>query len=47
MSDGTVLTTRGVGSSDGSPAFGINISGSTDGGGIKGQKIYFVQGEGE
>lgn len=47
MSDGTVITMREVSSSDGSPAVDINISDSSDSGGIKGQKIHFVQGEGE
>ena len=47
MSDGTVITMREVSSSDGSPAVDINISRSSGTDGIKGQKIHFVQGEGE
>lgn len=44
MRDGSVLTFRVASSSDGSPAVSINISSnSTDNGGIKTQKIHFVQ----
>lgn len=47
MSDGTVITMREVSSSDGSPAVDINISRGSGSGSIKGQKIHFVQKEGE
>lgn len=43
MADGTVITMRKVSGSDGSPVVDINISSSTHTGGIKNQKIHFVQ----
>ena len=45
MADGTVITMRKVSSSDGTPVVDINIKPSTHTGGVKGQKIHFVQGE--
>lgn len=42
MRDGTVISYREVSSSDGSPAVQITISSLEDGGGIKSQKIHFV-----
>lgn len=47
LSDGSVITWRNVSHSDGSPAVDINIERSSDGGGIKTQKIHFVKGSGE
>jgi len=43
MEDGTVITMREVSSSDGSPAIDINISGSSDSGGLNDQKIHFIE----
>ena len=44
MADGSVISMRTVSSSpDGSPVVEINISGSTHTGGIKEQKIHFVE----
>lgn len=44
LADGTVVTFRPVSTSDGSPAVDINITPSTsDGTGLKSQKIHFVQ----
>ena len=43
MADGTVITMRKVSSSDGTPAVDINIKPSKHTGGVKGQKIHFVQ----
>ena len=46
MADGTVITMRTVSSSpDGSPVVEINISGSSHTGGVKEQKIHFVEGK--
>lgn len=46
MADGTVVTMRTVSSSpDGSPVVEINISGSSHTGGLKDQKIHFVEGK--
>lgn len=44
MADGTVITMRIVSHSDGTPAVDINIKSSSHTGGVKGQKIHFVQG---
>ena len=44
MADGSVVTMRTISSSpDGSPVVEINISGSTHTGGLKEQKIHFVE----
>ena len=44
MADGSIITMRPVSSSrDGSPVVEINISGSTHTGGLKQQKIHFVE----
>lgn len=43
MADGTVITMRKESSSDRSPVVDINISSSTHTGGIKSQKIHFIQ----
>lgn len=44
MSDGSIITMRPISSSrDGSPVVEINISGSTHPGGLKQQKIHFVE----
>lgn len=43
LSDGSVISWRNVSRSDGTPAVDINISRSTDSGGIKEQKIHFVK----
>ena len=43
MADGTVITMRKVSHSDGTPAVDINIKPSTHTGGVKGQKIHFIQ----
>ena len=43
MSDGTVITMRKVSRSDGTPVVDINIKPSTHTGGVKSQKIHFVQ----
>jgi len=43
MNDGTVITMRETSSSDGTPVVEINIKGSTHTGGIKNQKIHFVE----
>ena len=43
MADGTVITMRKVSHSDGTPVVDINIKPSTHTGGVKGQKIHFVQ----
>jgi len=43
MNDGTVITMREVSSSDGTPVVDINIKGSKHTGGVKSQKIHFVQ----
>ena len=45
MADGTVITMRKVSHSDGTPVVDINIKPSTHTGGVKGQKIHFVQGD--
>ena len=41
--DGTIITYRSTSSSDGSPAIDINIEKSTNTGGLKKQKIHFVE----
>lgn len=44
MADGSIITMRRISSSpDGSPVVEINISGSTHTGGLKQQKIHFVE----
>lgn len=43
MSDGTVITMREKSNSDGSPVVDINIQPSSHTGGVKSQKIHFVQ----
>lgn len=43
MADGTVITMRKVSHSDGTPVVDINIRPSSHTGGVKGQKIHFVQ----
>ncbi len=43
MSDGTIITWRRTSSSDGSPVVEINITDSSHTGGIKKQKIHFVE----
>ncbi len=43
MADGTVITMRKVSHSDGTPVVDINIKPSSHTGGVKGQKIHFVQ----
>lgn len=43
MKDGTIISFRSVTSSVGSPAVEINISSSTDTGGLKRQKIHFAK----
>ena len=43
MADGTVITMRKISHSDGSPVVEINIKPSKHTGGVKGQKIHFVQ----
>ena len=43
MADGTILTMRKVSHSDGSPVVDINIERSAHTGGIKKQKIHFIQ----
>jgi hypothetical protein len=43
MNDGTIISYREVTSSEGSPAVEINISKSTDSGGVKRQKIHFAK----
>jgi hypothetical protein len=46
MADGSIITMRPVSfSPDGSPVVEINISGSTHTGGLKQQKIHFVEGK--
>ena len=45
MADGTVITMRKVSHSDGTPVVDIKIKPSTHTGGVKGQKIHFVQGD--
>lgn len=43
MSDGTVITMRKISYSDGTPVVEINISSSTHSGGVKQQKIHFIE----
>ena len=43
MSDGTVITWRKTSVSDGTPVVEINISNSSNPGGIKRQKIHFIE----
>lgn len=43
MADGTIITMRKVSHSDGTPAIDINIEKSSGAGGIKRQKIHFVE----
>ncbi len=45
MSDGSVITYRKTSTSDGTPVVEINISRSSDTGGIKEQKIHFTKDE--
>lgn len=45
MHDGTVITMRVVSHSDGTPVVDVNIKKSTHTGGVKKQKIHFVQEE--
>lgn len=45
MADGTVITMRKISHSDGTPVVDINIRPSTQTGGVKSQKIHFVQEE--
>ena len=45
MSDGTVITYRKTSTSDGTPVVEINISNSNNTGGVKQQKIHFIEGE--
>ena len=47
MADGTVITMREVSHSDGTPVVDINIKPSKHTGGVKGQKIHFVQSRGD
>ncbi|MBE5807247.1 MAG: hypothetical protein E7317_02780 [Clostridiales bacterium] len=43
MADGSIITMRLVSHSDGTPVVDINIRDSTHTGGVKNQKIHFVQ----
>lgn len=43
MSDGTIITWRVISNSDGTPVVEINIKGSSHTGGLKKQKIHFVE----
>jgi hypothetical protein len=43
MADGTIISTRKVSRSDGTPVVEINISRSTHTGGLKEQKIHFIK----
>ena len=43
MNDGTVVTMREISSSDGTPVVEINIKGSSHTGGLKNQKIHFME----
>ena len=43
MADGTIITWRRISRSDGSPVVEINISSSSHTGGLKKQKIHFVE----
>jgi len=43
MNDGTIITFRKISNSDGTPVVDINITSSNHTGGIKKQKIHFVQ----
>ena len=43
MADGTIITWRRISSSDGSPVVEINISRSSHTGGLKKQKLHFVE----
>jgi hypothetical protein len=45
MADGSVITMRKVSHSDGTPAIDINVKPSKHTGGVKSQKIHFVQEE--
>lgn len=45
MADGTVITMRVVSHSDGTPVVDINVKPSKHTGGVKSQKIHFVQEE--
>lgn len=45
MADGTIITMRKVSHSDGTPVVDINIERSSHTGGIKKQKIHFIQEE--
>jgi len=44
MKDGSILSFRKVSTSDGTPAVEINVTKSTDSGGLKYQKIHFMKG---
>ena len=44
MADGTIITWRKTSHSDGTSVVEINISGSSHTGGIKKQKIHFIEG---
>lgn len=44
MADGTIITWRVTSNSDGTPVVEINIKGSSHAGGLKKQKIHFVEG---
>ncbi len=43
MNDGTIITMRKVSHSDKTPVVDINVKNSSHTGGVKGQKIHFVQ----
>ena len=43
MADGTIITWRNTSNSDGSPVVEINIKGSSHSGGLKKQKIHFME----
>ncbi len=47
MADGTIITMRVVSHTDGTPVVDINIIDSTNPGGVKKQRIHFVQGDGK
>ena len=43
MNNGTIITMRKVSHSDKTPVVDINVKNSSHTGGVKGQKIHFVQ----
>lgn len=43
MADGSIITMRKVSHSDGTPVVDINIERSTHSGGLRKQKIHFIQ----